>query len=275
VQYADFSADGLLIVSGSEDQTIRLWDVKAGSPLAEYWSGRGSVSWTSNGRDLILPRETDLVDLLEPRNVPQGPAQLTGVRLFLFDQNAWSPQPEARCRSCGVRFTPPPTVLQAIDGITRDAGLTIERAPCVSLPAGAWENEALRSECPDCKGPVRFNPFLVDQQWRWQRARTEGKLAAAGSSDAVFRSELRRPAAVALLWLLPLGIAALGIICFYLWSWGWLIGVPVCLLGVLLLASNTLFAAGVLEMVPCPHCESPAIRWRSGDIYCRKCSFLD
>ncbi|KAG9053166.1 hypothetical protein FS842_008567, partial [Serendipita sp. 407] len=52
-----FSADGRRIVSGSFDQTIRLWDAETGQPLGEPLQGHTgwalSVSFSSNGRRIV------------------------------------------------------------------------------------------------------------------------------------------------------------------------------------------------------------------------------
>ena len=37
-------------------------------------------------------------------------------------------------------------------------------APYLQLPAQAWEDPRLLSECPHCRQPLRFNPFIVDNR---------------------------------------------------------------------------------------------------------------
>ncbi|HJW87767.1 MAG TPA: hypothetical protein VJ440_14130 [Candidatus Brocadiaceae bacterium] len=54
-------------------------------------------------------------------------------------------------------------ILDTIAGITRDARLSPEDAPCLKLPAEAFNTPHLVSECPHCHKPLRFNPFVVDR----------------------------------------------------------------------------------------------------------------
>jgi hypothetical protein len=57
---------------------------------------------------------------------------------------------------------PSAKVLEAITGIGRNAGLSAEQPPCVTLPAEAWNEPRLATACPHCRQGVRFNPFVVD-----------------------------------------------------------------------------------------------------------------
>lgn len=65
----------------------------------------------------------------------------------------------ARCPNCGKRFTVPEVVEQAIERAC--AGLSPEQSPCLHLPETAWDDPALRSPCPHCQQPLRFNPFVA------------------------------------------------------------------------------------------------------------------
>jgi WD40 repeat protein len=52
-----FSPDGKKIVSGSEDSTIRMWDVQSGEPLSEAIAGHASmvlsISFSSDGKRIV------------------------------------------------------------------------------------------------------------------------------------------------------------------------------------------------------------------------------
>ena len=75
VYACEFSPDGLLAVSRSLDQTLKLWCVESGVLWAEYWvSGDGPVSWTPDGKALLLGDELGQLLRLEPQSMPSGPS---------------------------------------------------------------------------------------------------------------------------------------------------------------------------------------------------------
>ena len=47
------------------------------------------------------------------------------------------------------------------------ANLSPDQSPCLELPDKAWDEPRLLSECPLCRKPLRFNPFIVDNRGRW------------------------------------------------------------------------------------------------------------
>jgi hypothetical protein len=49
--------------------------------------------------------------------------------------------------------------VKVITAITRNAHLAENQSPCLDLPAEAWDEPCLRSECPLCHQPLKFNPF--------------------------------------------------------------------------------------------------------------------
>lgn len=42
------------------------------------------------------------------------------------------------------------------------AGLKAEQSACLELHAAAWDKPGLLSECPHCRKPLKFKPFVVD-----------------------------------------------------------------------------------------------------------------
>lgn len=66
----------------------------------------------------------------------------------------------AACPWCGARFQVPEPVLDAIAVCA--APIAGDQPPCLALPAVAWDEPHLLSECPRCGKLLRFNPFVVD-----------------------------------------------------------------------------------------------------------------
>lgn len=58
----------------------------------------------------------------------------------------------------------PAAILDTIAATTRTAHLGPDDFPCLGLPAEAWAEPGLLSECPLCHEPLKFNPFVVDNR---------------------------------------------------------------------------------------------------------------
>jgi tetratricopeptide (TPR) repeat protein len=59
IRTAEFSPDGLTIVTGSDDQSMRLWDVETGQPVSEPVRHRGEIlaaRFTGDGRSVMVGR---------------------------------------------------------------------------------------------------------------------------------------------------------------------------------------------------------------------------
>jgi WD40 repeat protein len=175
--------DGRRAVSGcellgfeSKDNTLRAWDLETGELIAIYASAAGRVSsfalkfptlvaGTSNGRVEFLR--------LMGRQSPvllDGPRIATAQRLWLcapgLTGGRWDDAVTALCDTCGQRFPAPDAALDTIAAITRAARLDPADSPCLKLPADAWEDRRLLSQCPLCHEPLKFNPFVVDNRDR-------------------------------------------------------------------------------------------------------------
>ena len=136
-------------------------------------------------------------------------------------------------------FEVPQPALDAIAAVTRKAGLSPGQAPCVSLPARAWE-EAWQDGCPHCQAPIRFNPFVVDQRERRRSEKTPDDLpSVAPASGSKARGAIRQ----VLAWVASLGLLALAVVCSWCWAWGWLLGVPLGLVGLIFLGVMIAYAA--------------------------------
>jgi hypothetical protein len=71
------------------------------------------------------------------------------------------------CLWCGQRFPVREHILETIRALNREVGIGPDDSPCLELPDEAWEEPRLLSECPLCKKPLRFNPFIVDNRERY------------------------------------------------------------------------------------------------------------
>jgi hypothetical protein len=89
---------------------------------------------------------------------------VTAVRLFNFDRAQYDEDLSADCQWCGHRFTPGSRVMEAIQRIALSTKLHPTVSPCLALPAWAWDEPLLTKTCPGCQRPLRFNPFIVDNQ---------------------------------------------------------------------------------------------------------------
>ena len=169
--------DGRRAVSGSRDQTLRMWDLDTGESIAIYGSDAGSVL-TAAQRFLVLVsgRSSGRVEFLrlvdrQARPLPLlGPRITTAQRLWLCGPGVvgghWDDAFTAICEACGLRFPSPSAILDTIAAITRNARLGPDDSPCLKLPAEAWDEPHLLSECLLCHEPLRFNPFVVDNRDR-------------------------------------------------------------------------------------------------------------
>ena len=166
------TADGRRAVSGSEDKTLRVWDLQTGDLIAIHHSPGGSVSAVGQKFPLIVAGTgSGRIEFLHLSQVPLlGPRITTAVRLWLCAPGVtggrWDDALSALCDACGQRLQAPVTVLDTIAAITRNARVG-RGGLCLGLPAEAWDEPHLLSECPLCHEPLKFNPFVVDSRRHW------------------------------------------------------------------------------------------------------------
>jgi WD40 repeat protein len=163
--------DGRHAVSGSYDDTLRVWDIETGEVVAIYTSAAGSVDSVAQRFPTLVvkPRRGGCIEILQLMG-NNGPRIATAARLWLSAPDTgggWDSAFTAVCDACGRRFSAPAAVLDSITAITRDARLGPNDSPCLNLPAEAWAEPHLLSECPLCHEPLKFNPFVVDNRDRY------------------------------------------------------------------------------------------------------------
>ncbi len=163
--------DGKTVVSGSHDETLRVWDldsthcsaiihVDREGPSASEISADGYLAYGVNGE----------VFFLKLYNLPMEPPIVTAQRIWLFGEKKkgyWHKRVTFLCKRCGWRHEVADKILDVIKGINKNAGLTPDQSPCLELPYEAWDEPRLLSECPHCKKPLKFNPFIVDNRDRY------------------------------------------------------------------------------------------------------------
>jgi len=177
--------DGRRAVSAGKDSTLRLWDLETGENVATYASAAGEVhSVVASLFPMLVantrPAHAEYLRLMRGRAPLSllGSRVATAARLWLcapsVNGGRWDDAVTAACQACGQRFPAPAPILETIAAITRSAGLgpddnpfPVEEGPVPArLPAEAWDDPRLLSECSVCHEPLKFNPFVLDN---WDR----------------------------------------------------------------------------------------------------------
>lgn len=168
VQSMAVTPDGYHAISGSKDKIFRVWDLKTGEEVAGF-TAEGVVSalaMTPRMATVIAGDWLGGVHILHLENLPSGPAITTAKRIWCYGWEGmagqWQSTIQAGCPWCGERFSVPNDVLEEIKDIERQAGLSPDQSPCFDLPEDAWRTAGLLSECPQCRQPLKYNPFVVD-----------------------------------------------------------------------------------------------------------------
>jgi hypothetical protein len=89
------------------------------------------------------------VEFYEIQNLSYGPLITTAHREIIYeDLPAGSVAACPPC--CGIPISPPPSIIDRIEHWTDEGG------------QGGYTDAALVLECPNCKAPIRLNPFFAE-----------------------------------------------------------------------------------------------------------------
>lgn len=167
---------GLYDIDNYKDAT---WLGYSGNPCTAL-----ALSWPY----FLLGMESGVLSVYSFERVEQGQAIVTPLRLWLFglygQAGRWDTKITTVCEWCGTRFNTPPKIIDTIRQIGRTANLTHDSVPSLELPDEAWDEPGLISECPSCKKPLRYNPFMVDNRDRFASSRVKPLIGAMPSEKA-------------------------------------------------------------------------------------------
>jgi len=183
VSSASVMPDGKRAAWGSCDNSLRVWNLETGLCVAVYLARDRVNSISHIGADgTFAAAPGNAVVFLRLRNIHIDTPLVSPSRIWLYLGSAsasqWEDAVKAACPWCGQRFPVPAGKLELIRAIAQKASLTPEQSPCLELPAQARDEPGLASECPLCRKPLRFNPFIVDER-------------GSGDDDRIFVESLR------------------------------------------------------------------------------------
>jgi len=196
--------DGKRVISINGNDILRIWDLETGECLSILKRIGGVISVSPIRPDgyCVLHTHSGKLIVVKLHNLPLEPPLVQALRLWEFHKifstlsekeierrineiserrilsREWKkPQPEREghwadkistwCEWCKQYFIVPLSVLDAIDSINRNAGISADQSACLELPKEAWNDPCLLSECPHCHMPLKFNPFIVDNRERY------------------------------------------------------------------------------------------------------------
>ncbi|NUQ65362.1 MAG: hypothetical protein HUU20_23085 [Pirellulales bacterium] len=275
VRSVAFSADGRHIVSQALDGTLRIWEARSGVCLgsregivdtAALAAGPMRFSWRAVCRSVDTAIESSQTDaaaawfpasyVFQVATHPGGRAwaEAEGNHLYLFVL-------EGECggldRSEPVRRAVADLPLKPVQSVIPTSGIE-DRDTWLVGTTGSQER---RREHPE----PRLRRRVVSDGEEWHSLN-----GSSGQPKGGLRLTWRR---LALQWLVPLGLIAMGGVSCWLWRWGWFVGAPAAAAGVLLLSVHLLVAFRILVLITCPRCGGPAAAIGK-ESHCRRCGAL-
>ena len=168
VNHCSFSPDGKKAVSGGGDGTLRLWDLTEGRQILSFKGFTGGIqccSFSPNGSKILVGDIRGQILLVSTKNIESIEPIVTSIRFRVDDrQIKWDEKIKTTCSWCGKRFPVAERILDLIRSINKNAGITPDQSPILHLPDEAWDEPGLISECPKCRGKLKYNPFIVDNR---------------------------------------------------------------------------------------------------------------
>lgn len=163
-----YSPDGGCIVMAGLDSILNIWDAQTGKELGTYLGEAlmTAIAISGCGNKIACGNSKGNIYFLKLEGFTPALPLVTGVRLWVSDaariSRTLSPTMTAACPYCGVRSSVPAPILNAIADINKKHYIGPNDSPCSKLPSETWNDPRLVSECPTCKKPLKFNPFVVD-----------------------------------------------------------------------------------------------------------------
>ena len=153
VLWCDFFSDSSTIITGSPDQSIKLWSI-TGDQLAYYVTASPLSAMHSAATTAMFAGGTKKGDLYLLKafglDLPAPLLTLTYQMNYTYERfrltGEWNQRPGARCPGCARWFTPPVDLVKKANGYDD-------------------EMHAL-AECDHCQQPMRFNEFVIDHRAR-------------------------------------------------------------------------------------------------------------
>jgi WD40 repeat protein len=170
VFFAASTENGRELISAGNDNIIRLWDILTGECLALYHvnSRLTSITTVPGRPSLLIGLRNGEIIRINRKNAVIKEWFVTPERIWLYgnslNRGKWDQDITTVCPWCGSRFTVAGLIVDVITSINRTNSITDEDSPCLKLPNEAWDEPKLLSECPNCGGRLRFNPFIVDSR---------------------------------------------------------------------------------------------------------------
>lgn len=169
-----FSGDGHYLYTGSDDGSLRIWNVDDGTLVAaEYFRAWvTAISPLGAKYDVWVGLSNGEHFVVELENVG-GPSSVwvTATRLFRAttsgDQTSisptgWDENITVRCPGCGILNGQGKDLLRAIQAAAKICrGQT---HPCIDISEGLWSSSDLVTPCPSCGLSLRLNPYVVDNR---------------------------------------------------------------------------------------------------------------
>jgi hypothetical protein len=152
------------------EETLKIWDANTGREQATFIlkAGVSAVAFSPSMSKIAVGDSLGNFYLFDLVGFPLGTPILTSVRLWLFGPEqgtgSWSPDITNYCPYCDTLFPTSRILLDTIYALNRNSNIGPDDSPCVKLPAEAWDEPKLLSECPKCKGKLKFNPFVMDNR---------------------------------------------------------------------------------------------------------------
>ena len=169
VSHVNISQDGKWAFFISFNKYLVLINLKNGKIISVYFNPLNikSVSKIRYNEFLCGTGSGDLYFLEIVNFTPKYPV-VTSVRIWKhgtsIEDGNWDENITTICEWCGKRFIVQKEVLDTIKDLYKEYDLLPNQSQFLKLPKETLEDPRLISECTECQGKVRFNPFIVDNK---------------------------------------------------------------------------------------------------------------